>query len=125
MRFLVDNALSPILAFHLRNLGHDAVHVRDYQLHAAADEIVLSRAALEERILITKDTDFGDLLAESGSAEPSVILFRRTSGEPDVQIELLRKILAGLEDSLRECCIIVIEPRRVRIRKLPIGSPDE
>ena len=125
MKFLIDNAVSYILALHLRNLGHDAVHVRDYQMHAAADEIVLSRAALEERILITKDTDFGDLLAESGSSEPSVILFRRTSGEPNVQFELLRKILAGLEESLRECCIVVIEPRRVRIRKLPIGSPDE
>ncbi len=125
MKFLIDNALSPILGFHLRNLGHDAVHVRDYQMHASDDEIVLSRAVLEERILITKDTDFGDLLAESGSAEPSVILFRRTSGEPDVQFELLRKILAGLGDTLRECCIIVIEPRKVRIRKLPIGGFDE
>jgi len=125
LKFLIDNAISPILAFHLRNLGHDAVHVPDYQLYYADDEIVMSRAAREERILITKDTDFGDLLAESGAAEPSVILFRRTSGEPDVQFDLLRRILAGLKDSLFACRIIVIDPRRVRIRKLPIGSPNE
>jgi len=82
LKFLIDNALSHLLAFHLRNSGHDAVHVRDYRLHAAEDEAVLARADAEGRILVTTDTDFGDLLA--GSNGPLIILFRRASGEPDI-----------------------------------------
>jgi predicted nuclease of predicted toxin-antitoxin system len=51
VRFLIDNALSPELARLLRVAGHDAVHVRDYDLQAAEDLTILERAGLEDRIL--------------------------------------------------------------------------
>ena len=47
MKFLVDNALSAILAEQLQLNGHDAVHVRDYGLHAAADGEIFERARNE------------------------------------------------------------------------------
>ena len=82
MNFLIDNALSPSVAELLRQAGHDAVHVRQYNLHASDDETIFDRAALEGRTLVSADTDFGTLLAMRNSTAPSVVLFRH--GAPRV-----------------------------------------
>ncbi|MGH7622336.1 MAG: DUF5615 family PIN-like protein [Gemmatimonadaceae bacterium] len=47
MNFLVDNALSPRVSESLGQHGHDAVHVRQYGLQAAPDEVIFERAAAE------------------------------------------------------------------------------
>jgi predicted nuclease of predicted toxin-antitoxin system len=68
MRILLDENLSPILRDLLVNAGHDVVHVRDLELVSAPDEVVMDRAAAENRVLISADTDFGTLLA--GQQQP-------------------------------------------------------
>jgi predicted nuclease of predicted toxin-antitoxin system len=40
MKFLVDNALSPVLAALLQQAGHDAIHVRSVGLQHADDEVI-------------------------------------------------------------------------------------
>jgi predicted nuclease of predicted toxin-antitoxin system len=124
MRFLVDNALSPVLAEGLRQAGHDAVHVRQYGLQAALDEVIFERAAREDRILLTADTDFGAILALRRDRKPSVVLLRRVTHRPASQVVLLLANLPQLEAPLRAGSIVVFDRGRVRVRRLPIGGDD-
>jgi predicted nuclease of predicted toxin-antitoxin system len=121
MRFLVDNALSPLVAESLRRAGHDALHVRDYGLQTAQDDEIFSLAETENRILISSDTDFGTFLALWQKNKPSLILFRRGSDRrPERQVVLLLSNLPGIQDALEQGSVVVIEQTRLRIHTLPI-----
>jgi hypothetical protein len=67
MRFLFDQCLSPDFAQALAAVGHDIVHVRNRGMQRAGDPEVLQLARSEGRILVSADTDFGTILAQTSA----------------------------------------------------------
>ena len=120
---MIDNALSPQLAELLRQDGHDAVHVRDYNMQNASDDAIFELAQQENRCLISADTDFGTLLALRQEISPSVILLRRPSQRrPAEQAQLLLSNLSAISEAIAHGSIVSVEETRIRVRSLPIGN---
>ena len=115
--------LSPVVAEGLRQTGHEAAHVRDYGMQAATDIEIFQRAAAEDRVVVSADSDFGTLLALRHEAKPSVILLRLGSQrKPPEQIALLLANLPAIQDALEAGAIVTFKGAIMRIRLLPIGS---
>lgn len=86
----------PLLA-----VGHDVVHLHDLGLRGAPDPAVVEAAVGAGRVLVTRDTDFGELVARAGSHLPSIVLFRgAVTRRPDRQAALLSENLDQFEADL-------------------------
>lgn len=122
MKFLIGNALSPLVSRLLGELGHDSVRVRDRGCQAASDSEIFDLALLEERVIISADTDFSQLLAQRQTSKPSVILFRKgAERSPLRQVDLLSVNLTHeVITELEQGCILTFEGNRIRIRHLPL-----
>ena len=75
MRILADENIDPDLIDWLRAEGHDVVSIREVA-RGAPDTHVLAMATDQERILLTADKDFGDLVFRRGLPAPGIILLR-------------------------------------------------
>jgi predicted nuclease of predicted toxin-antitoxin system len=119
VKFLVDECLTHDVAERLTAAGHDAVHVGDLDLLGSTDLKVMASAVESGRVVISADTDFGELLAKSGRALPSIILLRRHH-DPAGQASAILASMPDIEESLLSGAIVAITDDRVRIRGLPI-----
>lgn len=121
MRFLADAGVSPKTVEFLKQLGHEAVHVRTLRLQRAPDSELVNRARADSSVVLTFDLDFGEVLALGVLNKPSVIIFRLADERADSVNHRLSTVLAERLAEIESGALILVEDTRYRVRKLPIG----
>ena len=120
MTFLIDMPVSPQLAKWLNEKGHDAVHTSDIGLYKTKDKDIIREARKQERIIITADLDYPQLLAMSHAKDPGIILFRGGNYNEQEMLELLKRVLDNQKEEKLSNSIIVVDKTRMRRCPLPI-----
>jgi len=113
MRFLVDECTGKKLAKLLEKESHDVLFVGDV-MPSASDDEVIRRAEKDNRILITDDRDFVELVFRLGKPTKGVILLR-TGVNPEKRLKALVKLLRNYEIAEK---FVVLKEDSVRIRRM-------
>jgi predicted nuclease of predicted toxin-antitoxin system len=120
MRFLADENFPRPALEALRKAGWDVVSIAE-ECPGVPDEDVAALCAAQERILLTFDKDFGELVFHRGlPAGSGVVLFRITPDSPEDAADVALALVQAQPDLAGSFCVVTRD--RIRIRPLSAGS---
>ncbi len=122
MKLLIDMNLSPRWVEAFRSEGFDAEHWSTIGSRSASDAQIMAFANQYNCVVVTNDLDFGDMLAATNGNKPSVVQIRSDDLRP---ASIARQVIAALTQmrtELAEGALITIDPKRVRLRLLPLSQ---
>ncbi len=106
MRLLVDVSAGQAVTGCLRRLGHDPT---------MEDVDILSWAVAEQRLVVTMDKDFGELVYRSGRTHAGVLLLRLEARRTSEKVRIVEAIFQQFGDPLPGR-FAVYQDGRLRIR---------
>lgn len=115
MKFLADENIGFEVVAFLRREYHDVDSATETS-PGSSDMAILTQASEEQRILITADTDFGELVYHAGQHHAGIVLLRLDDERNANKIRVLGKLLKKHGKELQGNFVVVTETS-VRIRK--------
>ncbi len=100
MKFLIDNQLPVALSKYLIRTGFDSVHVLELGMAEASDFEICEYAWREDRVIVTKDEDFGVLVTMGRCAAP-VIWVRLGNCRSETLLEIFSQSMDAIMERLR------------------------
>ena len=83
---------------------------------------IFTKATSEGRVVLTFDLDFGEIVARSGGATTSVVVFRLRDTRTEHVIKRRERVLAESSEALTQGAVVIAEDGRHRVRLLPVGG---
>jgi predicted nuclease of predicted toxin-antitoxin system len=114
MLVLVDVSPGKAIAEALRGLSHDVTEVRDRNSRMS-DIDILSWAVTEQRLVVTMDKDFGELVYRSGARHSGVLLLRLDAAANSERVRVVTEIFEQYAEQLPGK-FAVYQDGRLRIR---------
>jgi predicted nuclease of predicted toxin-antitoxin system len=120
MQFLLDMGISNLVGTWLQSRGFDTIHIRDNGLNRLEDVLIVEKAIVENRIILTSDMDFGQILSNKQTHSVSLVQFRVSDFTAAKIIRKLELLFEEFSEQLGSAYLFTVEDNRIRLRKLPI-----
>jgi len=120
MRFLLDANLPRSLAARLEERGHEVVDIRDIAPPGIEDEEIFRIAQEQNRVIITQDLGFGDILRYPLGTHAGIVVIRLRNVRPKALVEIVSRAVEALPDDFAGS-LAIVEPGRVRLRRSTDG----
>ena len=117
LKFLVDVGVGKGIEEYLNEKGYDTKAVRDID-PGMEDEEIIRIAVSEDRMIITMDKDFGELVYHSSIEHSGVLLLRLEDATGTEKLQVVKHILNNYANRIRNC-FCVFQKDKFRIRKIP------
>ena len=116
MKLLLDQDVYGLTVRFLIESGYDLLTVAQLDMSQAPDEEVLKTAQAQNRILITRDRDYGNLIFVKGLGSGVIYLRMQPNTLPAVHSEFLRVLGMYTEPDLIGA-FVVVEADKHRFRR--------
>jgi predicted nuclease of predicted toxin-antitoxin system len=117
MKLFIDENVSRLVVDRLRVDGHDLTLAQDVAF-GRPDRELLALALQLGAIILTEDTDFGELVMREGLPSAGVVLLRLSGLARSLQPDYIAQTLATHSTAI-DASFTVVTPTNVRIRPLP------
>lgn len=117
MKFLIDQDVYAVTVKFLKSKGYDVLTTAEAGLSTASDIDVIKFAEKEERILLTRDKDFGNLVFVQRLGKGVIFLRMKPLNYELVHLELNKVLKVYSEDELSQSFVVVEEDHH-RIRRV-------
>lgn len=116
MNFVADECCDALLVSALRSEGHDVLYVREVG-PGSDDDAVLQMAASQQRILLTEDEDFGELVVRFKLPAYGIVLLRIDPADTATKLARLREVISH-ESARLPGSLVVVDEAKARFRSL-------
>ena len=120
MKIVLDMNIPQGWQEFLQAQGHEAIPWREIGDIRAEDTEIMEWARQNEFIVFTHDLDFGSLLHSTNASKPSVIQLSMEDIVPTAAGNLVIEALNNVSKELESGALVTIDPKRHRIRLLPL-----
>ena len=121
MRFKVDESLHVEVADLLRGQGHDALTVFDQGLRGRGDHDIADMCRSENRVLLSLDLDFSNILMYPPENYPGLIVLRLRKKSRATVRRVATRVINHLNKETLAGRLWVVDEHRIRIHRVGEG----